>query len=61
MVQLGYQVAERVVTHAPDVNIAASIMVFVGLHVAYNSVLAVSAPPTPMVGVQDALKYGPST
>jgi hypothetical protein len=50
MVQLGYQVAERVVTHTPDVNIAASIMVFVGLHVAYNSVLAVSTPPRPHGG-----------
>jgi len=45
MIQLGYEVAERVLSHVPNAAVAASIMVFVGLHVAYNSVLAVSTQP----------------
>ncbi len=42
MTQLGFQVADRVIEHQPNLNAAASIMVFVGLHTAYNSVLGVS-------------------
>lgn len=42
MTKLGYEVAERVLRHESSPTAAASIMVFVGLHAAYNSVLAVS-------------------
>jgi len=49
MTQLGYSVAERVVVQAKvdkttGVDVGASIMVFVGLHAAYNAVLAVCVP-----------------
>jgi hypothetical protein len=44
MAKLGYNVVERVLLHVTKAETAAAIMVFVGLHAAYNSVLAVSAP-----------------
>ncbi|KAF2492523.1 hypothetical protein BU16DRAFT_583709 [Lophium mytilinum] len=40
MTKLGYEVAERVLKHEPSLPAAASKMLFVGLHAAYNSVLA---------------------
>jgi hypothetical protein len=42
MRKLGYEVAERVISHTPNVDQAASIMVLVGLNTAYNAVLSVS-------------------
>jgi nitroreductase len=44
MAKLGYEIAERLLLHVPNAEAAAAIMVFVGLHAAYNSVLAVSSP-----------------
>lgn len=43
MTRLGYEIAERVLQNESDAAKAAAIMVFVGLHAASNSVLAVSA------------------
>ncbi|KAH7131804.1 putative prostaglandin G/H synthase 2/cyclooxygenase 2, pgh2/cox2 [Dendryphion nanum] len=40
MTTLGFEVAKRVLNHESNTSKAASIMVFVGLHAAYNSVLA---------------------
>lgn len=44
MAKLGFQVAERVIAHTTNINVAASIMIFVGLHTAYNAVYAVRLP-----------------
>jgi hypothetical protein len=42
MTELGFQVAQHVLKHERSTTKAAAILVFVGLHTAYNSVLAVS-------------------
>ena len=42
MTQLGFEVAQHVLQHEKTGGRAAAILVFVGLHAAYNSVLAVS-------------------
>ena len=42
MTELGFKVALHVLEHEKDQEKAAGILVFVGLHTAYNSVLAVS-------------------
>ena len=44
MTELGFQVAQHVLKHEQSTTRAAAILVFVGLHTAYNSVLAVSTP-----------------
>jgi hypothetical protein len=42
MIKLGFEVAQHVLQHENSAARAAAILVFVGLHTAYNSVLAVS-------------------
>lgn len=44
MTQLGFEVAQHILKHEHTPSRAAAILVFVGLHTAYNSVLAVSVP-----------------
>ena len=44
MTELGFQVAQHVLKYEHSTSKAAAILVFVGLHAAYNSVLAVSTP-----------------
>lgn len=42
MTELGFAVAQHVLKHEHSTSRAAAILVFVGLHTAFNSVLAVS-------------------
>jgi hypothetical protein len=49
MVKLGYDIAERVLLHVLKAEAVAAIMVFVGLHAAYDSVLAVSNHGFPII------------
>lgn len=42
MSRLGFEVAKHVLKHVGDVEEAAAVFVFIGLHTAYNTVLSVS-------------------
>ena len=50
MTELGFKVAQHVLQNEHSMSRAAAILVFVGLHTAYNSVLAVSPPTKDFVG-----------